>query len=79
MPDARKGIVGAILLGAAVIVGCGVTSLALTDIYMLATDAQPGTPIFLDELAPTPLQVLRQLICGIMWITVPFLVRTALR
>ena len=69
----------AVLLWCVVISGCGVVTIALADLYMLATGSRPGTPIFLDELALTMQQALLQLVCGSALVIMPFLLRAALR
>lgn len=60
-----------------VFVGCGTVALALTDLYMLGTGSEPGTAIYLDELAPTPGQAFLQLACGCALVVIPFLLRAA--
>ena len=69
----------AVLLWCLVIVGCGVVTIALADLYMLGTGSQPGTPIFLDELAPTRPQALLQLAWGSVLVIIPFLLRAVTR
>ena len=78
MPNVLKAA-GAVLIWSTVLVSCVVTSTAFAEIYTLATGSQPGTPIFLDELAPTRLQAGLQLIYGIALVTAPFLVLTAIQ
>ena len=47
MSKALRTFSGAILLW---VVGCFIVTMALAELYMLATGSKPGTPIFLDEL-----------------------------
>jgi hypothetical protein len=53
--------------------------MALTDLYMLATGSKPGTPIYLDELAPTRQEALLQLAYGLALVILQFLLRSAIR
>lgn len=63
----------------AVLVGCFLVAKAVTDLYMLARGAEPGTPIYLDELAPTRQEALLQLMYGLALLTVQFLLRAVMR
>jgi hypothetical protein len=63
----------------AVLVGCSIVAMALTDLYMLAAGAEPGTPIYLDELAPTRPEALLQLAYGLTLVIGQFLLRSATR
>ena len=79
MLKALKKVPGAILLWVPVLVGCFIVTMALAELYMLAMGSKPGTPIFLDELAPTPGVALLDLLYGAAIITLPFLLRSAIR
>ena len=68
-----------VLLWGVVLVGCGGVAIALADLYMLATGSKPGTPIFLDELAPTSQQALLQLAYGGALVIIPFLLRAVVK
>lgn len=78
MSKALRKFSGAILLWVPVVVGCFIVTMALAELYMLATGSKPGTPIFLDELAPTPRDALLDLLYGAAIITLPFLLRSAI-
>jgi hypothetical protein len=79
MVGALAKLTTTVLLWCAVFIGCGIIAIALADLYMLGTGSKPGTPIFLDELAPTAQQALLQLACGVALVIVPFLLRAAVR
>jgi hypothetical protein len=65
----------AAMLWSAVFVGCFSIVIALVDLYMLAKGSAPGTPIFLDELAPTEEEAALQLGYGSALVSLPFLMR----
>ena len=79
MLKALRKFSGTILLWFPVLVGCFIVTMALAELYMLAMGSKPGTPIFLDELAPTPRDAILDLAYGVAIITLPFLLRSAIR
>jgi hypothetical protein len=74
-----KKVSAAVMLWSAVFVGCFIGATALADLYMLAKGSEPGTPIYLDELAPTEQEALLQLGYGAALVVLPFLMRRLLR
>ena len=79
MPKSLIKVSGIVLLWSAVLIGCCIVAIALAELYMLAMGAKPGTPIFLGELAPKPRDALLDLAYGVAIITLPFLLRSAIR
>jgi hypothetical protein len=79
MLDILAKVTTTVLLWCVVLVGCGVVTIALADLYMLATGSKPGTPIFLDELAPMSQRALLQLTYGGALVIIPFLLRAAVK
>jgi hypothetical protein len=75
----RKITIGTVLFWFTVLPGCAGIALTLAALYMLATGAAPGTPIYLDEDAPTKAAAILQLLWGVGWVALPFLLRGIVR
>jgi len=68
-----------VLLWLVVAAGSLAVSAALAQLYMLSTGSQPGTPIFLDTLAPTWTDAFLDLAYGLLLVGAPFALRFAIR
>jgi hypothetical protein len=71
--------IASMFLLVAELVGCVGVSFALVGWYMVASGAaSPGQPMYLDELAPSAVEIAYQLTIGIALIAGPMLARTAI-
>jgi hypothetical protein len=74
------GFAAQVLLWILTIVGCATTAASLTDLYMIVVfGVKPGTPIYLDDLAPTRTDTLLWLTLGLAIIAASIVGRSAIQ